>query len=289
MDVGAALQAGLALGAAYALIGAAVSTVALATRTLHLAVGAVLVGGVLLRLVLGIEALSGLPPAAAIGAGLAAGGLVSALLEPLLLARLRPGVTWLVGLAVAGGVLELLVARTLGTRTVRPEPLLAVGDVTLGPVTVAGDTAVALLVGVPAAVVLGIVVARTRWGRRVRLVGGSPEGAARAGISPSRVRAGALAVGGVAAVLAGLLVTPITFVGVGQSAAFTIRGVAAAALLGRGRPPAAIAGGLLLGLVEAFAQAAWPQVGGEVAVAALVVVVLAWRGGESQRAWGRAW
>ncbi len=289
IDIGVVIAAGVALGAAYALVGAAVSTVALATRTLHLAVGQVLVAGVLLRLLLGVVAALGWPPGVAVAAGLALGALLSAALQPLVLGRLPRGLPWLVGLVVAAAIVDAGTARLLGARTLRARTLLPVGGIELAGVHVDGPVVAAALVGLPAALLLAIAVRHTGWGRRIRLVGSSPDAAIRAGVDPASTRTAALAVGGVAAVLAGLLIAPITFVGPGQGPAFTIRGVAAAALLGRGDPAWAVPGGLLIGLAEAAAQAVWPQAGGDVAVAVLVVAVLVVRGSEQERAWGRVW
>jgi branched-chain amino acid transport system permease protein len=282
--VSAAVGTALASGVAYALIGAGVAVVATATRTLHLAVGQVLVAGVLVQLVL-TSAVLGVPLVAAALLAVAVGALLSAALEPLVLARLPGGLPWLVGLVVAAGVLDAALARGITARTFRPGPLVDLPA--MGPLE--PEVTTALVLGVPAVALLAAVVARTRWGRRVRLVGGSTAAAERAGVSPSRVRAQSLAVGGAATVLAGLLIAPVVFLGTGQAAGLTVRGVAAAALLGSGGPAWALAGGLLLGAVEVAGGAAWPQAGGELAVAALVVGVLAARGGEHLRAWGRTW
>jgi branched-subunit amino acid ABC-type transport system permease component len=281
--VTAALTA-LALGVAYALIGAGVAVVATAARTLHLAVGQVLVAGVLVHLVLG-SAVLGLPVALTLALALLAGALLSAALEPLVLRPLPSGLGWLVGLVVAAGVLDAALARGVTARTFRPEPLLDLG----GLAGLDAGVATAVVLGLPATGLLALALTRTRWGRRVRLVGGSSPAAELAGISPSRVRAQALAVGGAATVLSGLLVAPVAFVGTGQAAGFTVRGVAAAALLGTGGPAWALAGGLVLGAVEVGGGALWPQAGGEVAVAGAVLTVLLVRGGTHLRAWGRTW
>lgn len=280
----AALGTALALGVVYALIGAGVAVVATAARTLHLAVGQVLVAGVLVQLVLGTGAL-GVPVPVTVTAALVAGAVLSAALEPLVLRPLPEGLGWLVGLVVVAGVLDAALARGVTARTIRPDPLLELPSV-------AGlDAAVmtALVVGLAATGLVSLVLGRSRWGRRVRLVGGSNAAAERAGVSPSRVRAQGLALGGATTALAGLLVAPVAFVGTGQAAGFTVRGVAAAALVGTGGPAWALAGGLLLGGVEVAGGALWPQAGGELAVAALVLGVLLARGGEHLRAWGRAW
>ncbi len=280
----ATLGAGLALGATYAVIGAAVAIVAVATRTLHLAVGQVLVAGVLVALVVGSPVL-GVPAIVAAGIGVAAGAGLSALLGPAVLDRLPSGLLWLLGLAVAAGVVDALLARTVTAATFRPEPVVALPGVAgLAPAVVT-----ALVLGLAFAGLLGLLLSGTRWGRRVRLVGGSEAAAARAGVAPAVVRAQALALGGAASVLAGLLAAPVAFVSTGQAAGFTVRGIAAAALLGGGGPAWAVVGGLLLGLAEAAGAGLWPAAGGEVAVAAVVVTVLGVRGGEHLRAWGRAW
>lgn len=268
------LAGGLALGVVYALIGVAVAVVTTATRTLLLAVGPIVVAGVLVHLVLGVGVVAGLPPALAALAGLLAGAVLGALLEPLVLAPLPPGIPWLLGLAVAGVVIEAAVGRWLTVRTLRPDPLLPLGGI--GPAD--GPVVVAVVLGLPVVVLLTWAVRSTRWGRRLRLVGGSVPAAVRSGVDPRRTRVGALAVAGAAAVGAGLLAAPVATVGVAQGAAFTVRGVAAALLLGRRDPLWALPGGLAIGLVEAGGQGLWPRAGGEVAVAALVVLLLAARG-----------
>lgn len=274
----------LALGVTYALIGAAVSVVAVTARTLHLAVGQVLVAGVLTALVLGSEAI-GLSALIVVPAALLLGAALSAALGPLVLDRLPGGLTWLVGLVVAAATIEAVVARTITATVFRPEPLVAVPGV-LG---LDAEVVAAVVVGVPVVAALALALDHSRWGVRLRLVGGSSEAAERTGLSPAWVRAQALGVGGAAAVLAGLLAAPVAFVSTGQATGFTIRGVAAATLVGSGGPAWAVAGGLLLGGAEVVGARWWPAAGGEVAVAAVIVVVLAVRGGTHLRAWGRTW
>lgn len=268
------ITAALALGSAYALLGAAISVVALATRTLHLAIGQVVVAGVLSTLILGSAAV-GWPLAVALLVGMVLGAGVSALLGPLVLERLGPGLAGLLGLVVAAGTLDAVLVRSLGAVTLRPDLPGGLGGV--------------LVVGLGGVGGLVWLLAATRTGRRLRLVGGSDAAAERAGIDPVRHRTLALAIGGAAAVLAGILAAPMVFLGPGQAAGLTVRGVAAAVLLGRGGPLRAVAGGLLLGVAEAVGAVVWPAAGGELGVALLVVTFLAVRGTEHRQAWGRAW
>jgi branched-chain amino acid transport system permease protein len=280
----ATLGAALALGVIYALIGAAVAIVAVATRTLHLAVGQVLVAGVLVALVTGSDVLA-VPRPAVVALAVATGAAASAALGPLVLDRLPSGLAWLLGLVVAAGTIDAALTRTVTAGVFRPEPLVALPA--FAGLTPAVTTAIVL--GLPAVGLLAVALSATRWGRRVRLVGGSTTAAERAGVAPAVVRAQALAVGGAAAVLAGLLAAPVSFVSTGQATGFTVRGVAAAALLGRGGPLAAVGGGLLLAGAEVAGASLWPGAGGEVGVTLLVVAVLAARGGDHLRAWGRTW
>lgn len=279
------LTTALALGSVYALLGAAVALVSVATRTLHLAIGEVLVVGVVLQVVVAVEAVTGVPPVLAVAAAVLVGALVSAGLEPAVLGWFDRPEHRLVGLAVAAGVLHAVTVAALGARTFRPGVVL--GTPSLG--NIPGEVVAALALGIPGALSVAAALRWTRWGRRVRIAGSSEATAVRSGFAPRWLRGSALAVSGAAAVVAGLLVTPLTFVGAGQGAAFTVRGVAAALLVGRVGPGWAVAAGLLLGLVEAVATSMLPGVGGEVAVAAVVVVVLLARGSEETRAWGRAW
>lgn len=280
----AGLGAALALGSAYAAVGAAVAVVAAATRTLHLAVGQVLVAGVLVHLVL-VSPLVGLAPLAALLIAVAVGALLSSALGPLVLDRLPTGAPTLVGLVVAAGVLDAAVARAVTARPVVARPLLdlpAVGGVEPRVVT-------AIALGLPIAVGCAALLAWTRWGRLVRLVGGAPAAAEALGRSPQVVRATALGLAGAVAVVAGLLAAPVVTVGTAQAGGLTVRAVAAATLLGVGGPVVAVVGGLLLGAAEVLGGSLWPAAGAEVAVAVVVVGALLARGDQQRRAWGRPW
>lgn len=276
--------AALALGSAYAAVGAAVAVVAAATRTLHLAVGQVLVAGVLVHLVL-VSPVVGLPVPLALLVAVAVGVVLSAALGPLVLDRLPAGAPALVGLIVAAGVLDAAVARAVTARPVVARPLLdlpAVAGVDPRVVT-------AVAIGLPVAAACALLLAGTRWGRLVRLVGGSPDAAEALGRSPAGIRASALGLAGAVAVTAGTLIAPIVTVGTAQAGGLTVRAVAAATLLGVGGPVVAVAGGLLLGATEVLGGALWPAAGAELAVAVLVVGALVARGDQQRRAWGRAW
>jgi branched-chain amino acid transport system permease protein len=276
------------LGLAYGLVGVAVSAPMLASRALHLAVGPVLVVGVVIGFLLSTL---GVAAPIAFGVAVLSGALLSALLEPLVLRPLAARnvgdddgdeiVRWLVGLAVAAALIEIAAGRWLVGRAVRPRPLLGLVE--------GSGLVVSALLGAAAILVLSVALAETRWGRRLRLLGGSRRAAELSGILPSRTRAGALAVSGAVAVVAGLVIAPVASIGTNQSAGLTIRGVAAAVVLGVGGPVRAVIAGLGLGVIEVASQWLMPGARSDVAIGLTVVTVLAIRGGELRRDWGRAW
>ncbi len=285
MSSAVVLTTGLALGIAYAILGVAVSMVQVATRTLHFAVGALVVGGVAVWSVLAVDAVTGLARPAALAVAMVLGAMASlvvAVLSGALTRRSaadrRDEARTVVALVVGGGVLQAIVARGVTATSLRPEPLVDVGGVAIGGTEVGAATVAAIVLGVPLLLAVALGVESTRLGARLRLVGSSPEAAEQLGIRSGRVRLGAWAAGGALAVFAGALIAPITFSGAGQAGAFTIRAVAAGAVLGVGRPRAAVAGGLAIGLAESFGQALAPSVGAELGVAVVVLGLLLVRG-----------
>jgi branched-chain amino acid transport system permease protein len=112
-------------------------------------------------------------------------------------------VTWGVGMALRQ------VAELLFTSTPRSTPAPVGGTVTvLGAVYPAYRLVCGLVaLGVVAAVLLAAY--RSGWGLRLRAVADNPTMAALLGTDPRRVRAGAFVLGGLLAVLAGALYSPV--------------------------------------------------------------------------------
>jgi branched-chain amino acid transport system permease protein len=141
-------------------------------------------------------------------------------------------------------------------------PLLDAEVLALGPLLLRTDRLTALLVAVLAAALLWLWLHRTRSGLAVRVLADEPAAALHVGVDVAAmvrlVFAIACLLGGLAAVLilAGDHQVTAMF---GMWA--TTKGLIAMMLGGLGSVPGAVAGGLLLGLVEAHAQAAaGPQV-----------------------------
>lgn len=131
--------------------------------------------------------------------------------------------------------------------------------------SISGDTPVNLLgaaiqpqsfwvLGGTAAIVilLYVFLERTVLGKAVLATAANRLAARLVGINTATVMA--LAFGGSAAIgaVAGILITPITLTSYDVGTLLALKGFAAAMLGGMGNPLGAVAGGLLLGLLEAF-------------------------------------
>ncbi|MEM8664350.1 MAG: branched-chain amino acid ABC transporter permease, partial [Pseudomonadota bacterium] len=93
---------------------------------------------------------------------------------------------------------------------------------------------------------------RTLMGKAVLATAANRMAAKLVGIDTARVVALSFAVSAAIGALAGILVTPITLTSYEVGTLLALKGFAAAMLGGIGSPLGAVAGGLIVGLVEAF-------------------------------------
>ncbi|GAA3035186.1 ABC transporter permease [Actinokineospora globicatena] len=145
-----------------------------------------------------------------------------------------------------------------GPETRRFPALLATDNLGLGGLRFGTLDVTILAVAIGLMLVLGWFLRATRYGRAIRAVAQDRDAAAQMGIPLARVQNLAFVVasvlGGVAGVLGGMYlnnISPTVGSTVGMSA------FAAATLGGLGSLPGAVAGGLLLGVVEAFGVSWW--------------------------------
>ena len=124
-----------------------------------------------------------------------------------------------------------------------------------------------------AVVGMSVLYRKTRLGRAMRACMDNREAARLMGIDTARVVMVSFALAAALGALAGVAVTPLTSTRFDIGAGIAVKGFAAAILGGLGNPLAAVAGGLLLGLVE---QAVIPFSSGfkdAVALAVLLAVL----------------
>ena len=111
-------------------------------------------------------------------------------------------------------------------------------------------------------------------GRAMRACSSNPDAAMLAGINIPNMRTLAFGLSAALGALAGCVISPITMTHYEMGAPLAIKGFAAAILGGMGNPMGAVAGGLLVGILEAFAVSRLPAAYNDVAAFAVLLLVL---------------
>jgi branched-chain amino acid transport system permease protein len=258
---------GLVRGAMYALMGIGLSLIFGILGVVNFAHGEFFMLGTYAMYF--VSALLGLPFLAGVAAAaivlFVAGVLIErALIEPL---RRRAGRDWLldsfvltIGLMV---ILQNLALIVFGSQR-RGVTTLIEGSVTLGQVVITYERVAILALSVVVVALLAVYVKFTRTGKAIRATAQHPEAAQTLGIEVGRIYTIAFGIGAALAGMAGALLISIfpAFPTVGYQP--VLKSFAVVILGGLGNVPGAIAGGFLLGIVEAYAiffmSAGWQSV-----------------------------
>jgi branched-chain amino acid transport system permease protein len=110
-----------------------------------------------------------------------------------------------------------------------------------------------VIISVVVAVLLRLFYHKTPLGLAIMAASSNPDGAATLGINVARMRTLSFALGGLLGAAAGILIAPLQSVNYLGGLALTLKGFAAGILGGLTNPMGALVGGLVLGLIEAFA------------------------------------
>jgi len=121
---------------------------------------------------------------------------------------------------------------------------------------------------------LHVFLRYTMQGRAMRACSSNPEAAMLAGINLSNMRTLSFGLSAGLGALAGCVISPITATHYEMGAPLAIKGFAAAILGGLGNPMAAVAGGLLVGILEAFSVKFLPSAYNDVAAFSVLLLVL---------------
>ncbi len=122
---------------------------------------------------------------------------------------------------------------------------------------------------------LHAVLHRTQVGRAMRACASNPEAAMLAGIHIGRMRTIAFMLSAAIGAVGGCVMCPITMTQYDAGTSLAIKGFAAAILGGLGRPLPGVAGGLLVGLAEAFSvELGMPAAYKDATTFAILVLVL---------------
>ena len=247
------IAGGLTAGAIYALVALGFSIVFNASRAINFAQGEfVMIGGMSAVSFVGL----GLPMIVAVPLAVAAAALAGLIVQWVALERLER--------EAGGGEVVTLIIITIGVslflrgaaqvfwdKRIHPLPAfsgntpIAIGDATVLPqgLWVLGGTAVAVIA-------LAWFFERTLSGKAMRATASNVLAARLVGISTRGVMRASFALAAALGALGGVLTAPITFTSYDVGVMLGLKGFAAAMLGGLGSFGGAVAGGLLLGLIE---------------------------------------
>lgn len=263
--------AGLSAGSAYGLVAVGFVTIHSVTGIINLAQGefAMVAGFVAIALLA-----AGLPlPVAALLAVVVV-ALGAAVIERVAIAPAR-GSSVVAYIMLTLGVSITLKATALLIEGPQPTslPAFSPGLIELGGVVIRPQDLWILAATAVAAVGLYAFLERTVTGRAFRACAEQPVAARLVGISPARMSTLSFVLAGVVGALAGVVSSPVIQTDWNIGLFLGLKGFVAASLGGLASIPAAIAGGLLLGVAESMA-AGYLSSGLRDAIAFLVLVVV---------------
>jgi branched-chain amino acid transport system permease protein len=266
---------GLFAGSAYALVALGLAIVFQPTRIMNFAQGEALVlGAAVSYQMVSIWRLGWL---AALAGVLLLSVVMGLVMERLIILPVRLSgsrYAWIIAtLAVALVFQSLFTLAFIDTPALRPSPMVA------GRVGLLGDVIdwQELLTVVAALVVMAgydVFLRRSIHGQAIRAASHSADTAVLMGIPVQRVVVLSFVLGTVVAALAGFFAAPVVFVAPASGLLFTIKGFTAAVIGGVGSPRGALAGGLLVGLLDTVVRSVLGGAAGNIAVLAALGVIL---------------
>jgi branched-chain amino acid transport system permease protein len=249
---------GLATGSIYALMALALVIIYNATRTLNFAQGEMLMISTFIGWT--AQRTLGWPLAAGLLVAVVAAAVMGWVIERLLIRRAVAATHWDVLIITLGVSLILRsLAGLVWTHDEFPFPsFFGTRPVALGPVRVAPVSLGIIGGSLALMAALAVLFRWTRLGRAMRAVAQNQRAARLMGISVERVYATSWMLAAVVGAVAGVLVAPVVFLS-SKMGLIVINGFTAAVLGGFGSMPGAVAGGMLLGVIENLAPLYLPS------------------------------
>jgi branched-chain amino acid transport system permease protein len=250
------LIAGIAIGCIYALMALAINVVYSARRIVNFAQGDVaMLSGLVAATVVSSLAMPYLVGVIAAAAVAAAVGIAIERIAVRPLGTDESSIAWILSIFAVAIILSNGMVLAFGTEPRQLPSLASARPYDLGGLRVVPDQLAAIAGAVVFMAVFHQLQTRTVYGKALRAASRDPQMAAMLGIPVRRFVAGAFALSGVMATLAGVLIGPLTFVSPQLGFMLGIKGFAAAALGGLGGFRGAVAGGVILGVAETLAAA----------------------------------
>lgn len=274
-DIAQTLIGGLVVGSVYALIALGMSLIYSMSRVINLAQGAFVVLAALTAV--SINSMLHLNPVILV---LVTAVIFAVLLAVIDLVVIRPGakragpqrmLLITIGLLQSVGGLLLLVwgnlPYTMQSFT-KPEAITVLG------VRVATQYFWSIGAMLLSVLLLWLLLHHTGLGLTMRATAQDPRAASLMGVNVDRVRLIAFSMAGVMAALAGVTIVPLTFLQYDTVVPYAVNGFIAAVIGGLGSSSGALAGGLLLGLLEGVFSRYMPSSFAQVLAIGVLLVLL---------------
>ncbi|MEO8858859.1 MAG: branched-chain amino acid ABC transporter permease [Burkholderiaceae bacterium] len=246
------LLSGISSGAAYALVALGFNVIFKSTGAINFAQGEwVMMGGMVAAAIYAAQA----PLSLAILCSIVVVVIVALLSERIVVRQLpiqTPLTVTLVMIAVAI-CSKSLVMITLGKNPMSIPSFSGDAPIVLGSIRIHPQTLWIVLVCALVMLVAHWFFEKTVLGRAMRAVAAQPEAAALCGIEPRMTMALSFGLAAAFGAIAGIVITPLTLTSFDHGTVFGFKGFSAAMLGGLGSLQGALAGGLMLGLLEALA------------------------------------
>ena len=268
------LLSGITKGSIYAVVAVGFNLIYSATGVLNFAQGEfVMLGGMI-----AVTLAHFVPLPVAVAGAVVIVALVGCLLEILFFRRLRKhSVMHLIIITIGLSIVIQEVALHIWDEKVRSLPYFTgneISSVHLFGATISPQVLWVLgTVAVTVAVLHGFLK-YTLPGRAMRACSSNPEAAMLAGINIANMRTLSFGMSAAIGALAGCVISPITMTHYEVGAPLAIKGFAAAIVGGLGNPMAAVLGGLLVGVLEAFSVSRLPAAYNDVTAFAVLLLVL---------------
>jgi branched-chain amino acid transport system permease protein len=286
-DILQALLSGLALGGVYALVALGFSITQITTKTLNFGQGEFLMAGALVA-ISGLALVSGKGGGALAAVDVSMGryalatlvvfGFLGGLGVLMFFTAVRPfvhtgGMSWIMSTIGFGILLQNAALMLWGPGTlVLPSPL-GESIIRIGGAGIRAQELLVIGVSAVVVVVLDHVMRRTRVGKAVRAVAANPDAASLMGIDVRAFVIGAFVLSSALAGLAGVLIAPITTASAFMGLTIALKAFSAAILGGLTSPRGCIAGGFILGCLEA-GVGLWRDEWREISMFVLIILVL---------------
>jgi branched-chain amino acid transport system permease protein len=283
-----ALLSGLALGGIYALVALGFSITHTTTKTLNFGQGEFLVAGSLVAvgtlLLISGKSQSGVLVASdvtffsyslALLVSLAVLGVLGIILY---FTAVRPffgsaGMSWVMSTIGFGIILQNAALAIWGPGSMSMPSPLGESVIRIGGAGIRPQEILVLVVTAVVMLALDHVLRRSRIGKAIRAVAANRQAAALMGINVGAIVVLAFVMSSGLAGLAGLLIAPITTASVFMGLSIALKAFSAAIVGGLTSPRGCIAGGFLLGCVEALVGL-WRAEMREITIFALIILVL---------------